>query len=92
MVYKITAYPGSGKEHYYLCYCGLSKHVSFLDDEQTMRVYGAATGRSDIDVKYFLGSYYNPCQNYKWNIVYAVYDQIGKANVSSLCVNHEKKM
>ena len=89
-VYKITAYPGSDKEHYYICYCGLGKHVCFLDDERTMRVYGAATGRSYIDVKDFLASYYNLCQKYKWNIVYVVvYDQIGKANVSSLWVNHD---
>ena len=66
IVYKIRDYSESGTANNYLFSCGMDKNhhdVCFLSDERTMRVYGAATAGSYIDVKDFPTSYYYPVKD-----------------------------
>ena len=62
--------------------------VCFLEDEKTMRVYGAVGDRKPdyMDISNFPTSYYNPCQKDKWNVVSVIYDT--SSGKSSLWVNH----
>ena len=50
--------------------------ICFLKDEKTMRVYDAFGDRKStyMDISNFPSSYYNPCQNDRWNVVCVVYD------------------
>ena len=82
VVYKIRKYGSTGTEHNYL-FCGMGDNhrgICFLEDEKTMRVYGAVGDRKPdyMDISNFPTSNYNPCQNGTTS---------GK---SSLWVNHGK--
>ena len=65
--------------------------ISFLEDEKTMRVYGAVGDRKHdyMDISNFPTSYYNPCRKDRWNVVCVVYEATSSSK-SSLWVNHGK--
>ena len=72
-------------------YCGMGDNhrgTCFLEDEKTMRVYGAGGDRKHdyMDISNFPTSYYNPCQKDRWNVVCVEYDTTSVK--SSLWVNH----
>ena len=64
---KNSAYPCSYDNHRGIC---------FLEDEKTMRVYGAVGDRKPdyMDISNFPTSYYNPCRKDRWSVACVVYD------------------
>ena len=93
IVYKIRKYDSTGTEHNYLFSCGMGdKHrgICSLKDETRMRVHGAVGDRKStyMDISNFPISYYNPCQEDRWNVICVVYDTT--SSKFSLWVNHGK--
>ena len=64
------------------------RDICFLKDEKTMRVHGVVGDRKPdyIDISNFPTSYYNPCQNGRWNVVCVVFDTT--SSTFSQSVNH----
>ena len=93
IVYEIRKYDSTGTEHNYLFSCGMGDNhrgVCFLEDEKTMRVYGAVGDHKPdyMDITNSPTSYYNPCRKDRWNVICVVYDTT--SSKSSLWVNHGK--